>query len=204
MKKNAESLFKKGLRSVAASVPGAASLSQWWAEMDSDIQTEAIEKLQSEVQQLKNPILTCHPNAMDALKVLYSRIESTGETSWPVHDDLRAHLEVLSLWEKSGFIEGHHVVGNRWASIRVVDPIFILAIFASVRGNREAYELRKSVWATIRQAGKGVHGEPIAEAHKVPRVYIDALFMIFEAEGKGYKSKTLGSSYFSPDRAFYR
>jgi hypothetical protein len=84
MKKDAESLFKKGLRSVAASVPVAASLSQWWAEMDSDIQTEAIEKLQSEVHQLKNPILTCHSMAVEALKVLYSRIESTGDTRWTV------------------------------------------------------------------------------------------------------------------------
>ena len=92
-------------------------------------------------------------------------------------------------------------MGNRWISVSLVDPIFIMAIFAAVRGDREASELRKAVWASIKQAGKGVHGEPIAETCKVPLVYIDALFMLFEAEGKGRKSKTLGSSYFAPDPA---
>jgi hypothetical protein len=201
MKKDAESLFKKGLRSVAASVPVAASLSQWWAEMDSDIQAETVEKLQGEVRQLKNPILSSHSNAVGALKGLYSRIELTGETSLTVDEEPGAYLEVFSLWEKSGFMKGQHAMGNRWISIDVVDPIFIMAIFGAVRGDQEAHELRRSVWTMIRQAGKGVQGERIAEALKIPLAYINALFMIFEAEGKGCKLKTLGSSCFSPDLA---
>jgi hypothetical protein len=200
MKKDAESLFKKGLRSVAASVPVAASLSQWWAEMDADLQAEAIEQLQTEVNQLRNPIPTSHPKAMEALQVLYRRIESTGAIQCAVDDELREYLEVLSLWAKRGYLEVQHAIGNRWISIRLSDPVFVMAIFGAAKGDRATLNLRKSVWETIRQTGKGVHGEDIAAALDLPLVYVNSLFEIFEMEGKGWKSKTQGSSYFSPDR----
>jgi hypothetical protein len=201
MKKDPESIFKKGLRSVAASVPVAASLSQWWAEMDSDAQNEAIEELREQVSGLRNPIMACHPRAPELLAVFYKRIEETGERRWPVDDELREFLEVLSLWEKQSHVQVQHAIGNRWISVRLSEPLFIMAVYNAVKGDIATAKLRHAVWEAIKSDGKGVQGQPIAETLGVPLLYVDALFHVLEAEGKGWKSKTIGSSYFSPDPA---
>ena len=80
------------------------------------------------------------------------------------------------------------------------DPVFVMAIFGATKGDRATLSLRRSVWETIRQTGKGARGEDIAAALDIPLVYVNSLFEIFEMEGKGWKSKTQGISYFSPDR----
>ena len=201
MKKDAESIFKKGLRSVAASVPVAASLSQWWTEMESDAQDEAIERLRVWVSNLRNPILASHAKAAEVLAIFYDRIEKTGQTWWPVDEELREFLDVLSLWDKQHRIEVQHATGNRWIRIGLADPLFVMAVFNAAKGDGATAELRRAVWEAIRREGKGVHGQPIAEALDVPLVYIDALFHVLDGEGKGWKSKSQGISYFSPDPA---
>ena len=198
MTKDLESLFKKSLRSVAASFPVSASLAQWWSEMEADEQMEAIEELQDKVNGLQNPILTSHPKAKEVLELIFRKIESSSEIEWEVNDELGKFLEVLSLWEKIGYLTAQNAIGNRWISIRLTHPVFIMAVFSAVKGDQAALRLRRFVWQTIRHEGKGVHGEPIAENQKVPLVYIASLFQIFEAEGKGSKSKIIGKTYFSP------
>jgi len=199
MKKDPESLFKKSLKSVAASVPVAASLAQWWSEMDSDAQEEAIDELKEEINGLRNPIPFSHPKAIEALKLIFEKIELTGDIHWEMDNDLKQFLEVLSLWEKQNLISGQHEIGHRWLSIYIDNPIFILAVFSAKYGDTATAELRQYVWNFIKQKKKGVHGESIAKDKDVPLPYVDALFSIFESEGKGWKSKEIGSSYFSPD-----
>ena len=201
MKKDPESIFKKGLRSVAASVPVAASLSQWWAEMDSDAQTEAIEELREQVSGLRNPIIACHPRAPELLAVFYKRIEETGESSWLVDVEMTEFLEVLNLWEKQGQVQVQHAIGNRFIRVSFCEPLFIMAIYNAVKGDAATAKLRHSVWRVIKCERKGVQGQPIADALGVSLLYVDALFQILEEEGKGWKSKTRGSSYFLPDPA---
>ena len=199
MKKDPESLFKKSLKSVAASVPVAASLGQWWSEMDSDAQEEAIDELKDEIYSFRNPIPSSHPKAIEALKLIFKKIKLTGDIYWEMDSDLKQFLEVLSLWEKQNLISGKHEIGHRWLSIYIDNPIFILAVFSAAYGDRATTELRQYVWNFIKQKKKGVHGESIAKDKHIPLPYVDALFSIFESEGKGWKSKESGSSYFSPD-----
>lgn len=147
-------------------------------------------------------ILSSHPKANGALRLLYDKIELTGEICWKVDDELRRLLEVFSLWEKQGFLKGQHAIGNSWISIRLTDPVSIMSVFSAVRGDRTTLELRRTGLNIVKQEGKWVHGESIAESQEISLVvYIDALFQIFESEGKGWKSKTIGSSSFSHDPA---
>lgn len=74
-----------------------------------------------------------------------------------------------------------------------------MAVFSAAQGDSATAELRQNVWNFVKQERKGVHGEDIAKNIDVPLPYVNALFTIFESEGKGWKSKTLGSSFFSPD-----
>jgi len=198
MKKDPESLIKKGLRSIAASFPVASSLAQWWSEMESDAQIEAIEDLQGEVHKLQNPILFSHPQAKEALEAIYEKIELTDEIDWPVDDELRKYVEVLSLWEKQNFLTVQHAIGNRWISIRLLDPIFVLAVFGAVNDDVAVLRIKQHVWQIIKAEGNGVVGDPISETLNVSLVYINSIFQIFESEGKGWKSKTIGESYFQP------
>jgi len=71
-------------------------------------------------------------------------------------------------------------------------------MYAAVKGDQATQKMRQAVWEYIRNKGKGVHGEPIANDLNVALVFIDCLFQIFEEEGKGWKSKTIGETYFSP------
>ena len=198
MKKDPESLIKKGVRSIAASFPVASSVAQWWSEMESDAQFEAIEDLQDKVQTLQNPILSSHPQAKEALAVIYKKIELTNEIDWEVDDELGKYVEVLGLWEKQNFMIAQHAIGNRWLSIRLLDPIFTLAVFGAANGDHVLLQLKQKVWQIAKSKGNGIHGDPISETLNIPLVYIDSLFQIFEAEGKGWKSNTLGECYFQP------
>lgn len=199
VKKDPESLFKKCLKSVAASVPVAASLAQWWSEMESDVQEEAIDEIKEDINSFRNPIPSSHLKAIDALKLIFSRIELTGDVYWEMDDELRQFLEVLNLWEKQNFLSGQHEIGNSWLSIYINNPVFIMAVYSAAYGESATAELRQNVWDIIKQKKKGVHGESIAKDNGIPLPYVDALFTIFESEGKGWKSKEVGSSYFSPD-----
>ena len=199
MKKDPESLFKKCIKSVAASFPVAASVSQWWSEMDSDTQEESIDKIKKEIDSFRNPIPFSHEKATDALKLIFSQIELIGEIEWPVDDELRKYIEVLNLWEKQNYISGQHPIGHRWKSIRIDNPIFVMAVFSAAYGDQTTSQLRQDVWSMIRQTKKGINGESIAEDQGIPLPYVNALFAIFESEGKGWKSNEVHSSYFSPD-----
>ncbi|MBW8003504.1 MAG: hypothetical protein FVQ80_16070 [Planctomycetes bacterium] len=195
MKKDPESLFKKSLKSVAA------SLAQWWSEMDSDAQEEAIDEIKEKIARFQNPILFSHPKAKDALELIFRKIELTKDVHWEMDSELRRFLEVLNLWEKQNLLSGQHAIGNRWISIFLDNPVFIMAVFSAVQGDSATAEFKQNVWNIIKQERKGVHGEHIAKNIGVPLSYVDALFAIFESEGKGWKSKEIGSSYFSPDPA---
>ena len=133
------------------------------------------------------------------LELIFSKIELTGDVYWEMDDELRQFLEVLNLWEKKHLLSGQHAIGNRWISIFLDNPIFIMAVFSASQGDFATAELRQNVWNVIKQERKGVHGEPIAKDMGIPLPYVDSLFTIFESEGKGWKSKEKGSSYFSPD-----
>ena len=82
MKKDPKSLIKKSIKSVLVStpIPFAASLVQWWSDMDFDSQSEAIERLENNTNRLQNPILYSHPKAKDALELLFKKIEQTKKT----------------------------------------------------------------------------------------------------------------------------
>lgn len=203
MKTDPESLFKKSLKSVAASFPVVASLSQWWSEMDSDAQQESIDEIKNEIKKFQNPIPFSHPKAKDALQLIYKKIEITKDVQWEVDDELRKFLEVLSLWEKQNFLSGQHALRHRWISVFISNPVFIMAVHSSVHGDQVTAELRHNVWSMIKEAKQGVHGEKVAELLNVPLPYVDALFIIFETEGKGWKSEEIGISYFSPDPDLY-
>ena len=198
MKKNPESILKKSVRSIAASFPVAASLSQWWSEMDSDTQTEAIEDLQDKISTLQNPIPFSHLKAPEALKFIFKMIEETNYNDWETNDNFKPFYEVFNLWEKKGYLEGQHPIGYRWRSVRLTNPYFTIAVYAAVKGDKSVLELRQAVWQYVQNEGKGVRGEPIADKLNVNLVFIDCLFQIFEEEGKGWKSKTVGETFFSP------
>ncbi len=194
-----ESLFKKTLRSIAASVPYAASLAQWWSEIESERQAEALEQLQSDIERINNPLPSSHPDAPKLLQLLHERLTSTGQRDIEITDELRPYIEVLSLWEGQGLLEGVHAIGNRWISVYLKEPVFIMAVYDAAHGGEATQEFRNSVWEEIKRQGQGVNGEDIAATVDVPLIYVDVLFELLDAEGKGWKSNEIGISYFSPD-----
>lgn len=166
--------------------------------MEADSQSEAIEGLKGDISEIKNPILFSHPQAKNALSTIYGKIESTQTDSWQVDDPLREHIEVLSLWEKKQYIWVQHAIGHRWKSIKLADSIFVMAVYGAENGDSEILKLKQMVWDFIQSKGRGIHAESVSEIVDVPLVYLDHLFQIFEAEGKGWKSKTKGETYFQP------
>jgi predicted metalloendopeptidase len=54
---------------VAASFAVTASLAQWWSEMDSDAQEEAIDEIKEKFDKFQNPLLFSHPRAKSALEL---------------------------------------------------------------------------------------------------------------------------------------
>lgn len=192
-KKKVESAFKKSLRSVSASVPIAASIAQWWSEMEAD-------NIQKEVERLKNPIPYSHPKAIELLRIFSKKIEENKVkyVYFDIDDELKPFIDLLNLWEKQNLIEGRHALGRRWIGLSILSPILIITVCDTVHGEATTKQLIDSTLDIIKEKRGGTNGRDIANKLKVSLVYIDALFSIFESEGKGVKSESISRSYFSP------
>ncbi len=52
-------------------------------------------------------------------------------------------------------------------------------------------------WEQIKMNRGSAHGEEISNKLSIPLEHVNAVFDVFELEGKGFRSKTIGESYFS-------
>lgn len=175
------------VRIAGASFPGAASLVQLQAEIDSKALLERVSKLE-------DPISFLHELVPELSKLLYDEIKSTNSDKL-VFDEVfyEKYSRPLAALESQGFIKGSHAVGKSFAAgLRVNDPLFIMYMCAFDEDEQKMESLMKIVDDCPR--GKWLDGKQIQESLDLPLPVIQSVFDIYIAKGYGLGSKETGSS----------
>jgi len=175
------------IRIAGASFPGASSLVQLQAEIDS-------EALLQRVSKLEDPISFLHELVPEVSKCIYDMIKSTNSNKVEFDDSFyEKYSRPLAVLESQEFIRGSHALGKSFArGFRITDPSFILYLCALAEDNQKMESLIKTV--DVCPKGKWLDGKIIQESLGLPLPVIQAVFEIYEAKGYGLCSGEVGST----------
>ncbi len=174
------------VRIAGASFPGASSLVQFHAEIDS-------KALLQRVSRLEDPISFLHNLVPELSKHIYEAIKSTNSSKVEFNDSLYdKYSRPLSVLESKGFIKISYALDNEVIiSFRVIDPSFIMYLCAIV----ESREKMESLLIEVENCPKGkwLIGNKIQDSLGLPLPVIQAVFDIYKAKGYGLSSKEIGA-----------
>ena len=175
------------VRIAGASFPGASSLVQLQAEINSKALLERVSKLE-------DPISFLHELVPEVSKSLYNEIRTTNSSNLTFDDYFyEKYSRPLAALESQGFIKGNHAVGKSFATgLRVTDPSFVMYMCALAEDKQKMEALMKTVDDCPK--GKWLDGKQIQESLGLPLPVIQAVFDIYESKGYGQCSKEKGSS----------
>ena len=175
------------VRIAGASFPGASSLVQLQAEIDS-------KALLERVSRFEDPISFLHELVPEVSKLIYDGIKATNSNKLEFDDSFyEKYSRPLATLESQGFIKGSHAVVKSFAAgLRVTDPSFVMYMCALAENKQKMESLMKIVDDCPK--GKWLNGKQIQESLGLPLPVIQAVFDIYEAKGYGLCSKEVGSS----------
>lgn len=181
--------FMSIVRIAGASFPGASSLVQLQAEMDS-------KALLERVSNLEDPISFLHELVPELSKLLYDKIRTTNSNKLAFDENFyEKYSRPLAALESQGFIKGSHAVGKSFATgLRVNDPSFIMYMCALAEDKQKMESLMKIVDECPKD--NWLNGKQLQESLRLPLPVIQAVFVIYEAKGYGLCSKEIGSSQY--------
>jgi hypothetical protein len=193
--------LKQVVKIGGASTPITAALTQWLNEIEQEALEEKIQNLEKKfdqkTDQIENPILHSHKLAGELLRRLSIMVRDFGGTSFEIGDELNPYIEILLLWKREGLIEGRDAIGRGLIGVRVSNPYLLSAIYEHAYGKKALIKLINLTWEQIKMNRGSAHGEEISNKLSIPLEHVNAVFDVFELEGKGFRSKTIGESYFS-------
>jgi hypothetical protein len=172
-------------------IPGSSTLLQ----VVSEFEAAAVQK---RLENLEDPLARFGPEIDSLCSRLYEEVRGIDECTnlVPWNEVYAPHLKMLNRLEANGLIEGAPALFNRNAferGIRLL-PRFVVHL-ASYYGDAH---LCAEMAEGMDQLETGITGDKIREQLPLPPMVIDAFFSIYEEEGQGMKSKTVGYSYYTP------
>lgn len=175
------------VRIAGASFPGASSLVQLQAEIDSKALLERISKLE-------DPISSLHELVPEVSRLIYDGIKSSNSKELKFDDSFyEKYSQPLAILESQGFIKGNHAAMSKSfaAGITVTDPSFIMYMCALAENKQKMESLIKIVDDCSKR--NWLNGKQLQELLGLPLPVIQAVFEIYEAKGYGQCSKEIGS-----------
>jgi len=178
--------FLKVIRIAGVNFPGAASLVQLQAEIDSD-------KIAKRLQKLEDPISYLHEDVQAASIEIYQKLSFNDSVNLDFDEEFYTkYSRPLAALEKKLFISRYMVIGSRIPrDITLIDPTFIMYMCVLAEDHNKMQEIVKIVDSC--EVGKWLDGEKLKYEIGLPKYVIRAVFEIYEAKGYGILSKTIGS-----------
>lgn len=175
------------IRIAGASFPGASSLVQLNAEIESNA-------VRSRLDNLEDPISSLHPDAQVVSAHIYDALKLSNSSLIDFEKDFyQRYGRPLAAIEAAGLIEGQHALGGRFAcGIRVKDPSYILYMCALFESQEKMSSLLKLVDGC--ESGKWLDGDAIGKELELPVPVVGAVFNIFVSKGYGLKSGEISAT----------
>ncbi len=172
------------IRIAGASFPGATSLVQLQAEIDTDDMKERITKLE-------DPISLLHEDVPKVSKIIYKKLKEENAIILEFNDEFYDKFsKPLAVLASKDFINAHHTIGNRYqGGIGLSDPSFIMYLCAIA----EEYKKMEALHEILEECkiGDWINGKEIDI--DLPLPVIRAIFEIYESNGYGICSNEVGT-----------
>lgn len=178
--------FLKIVRIAGVNFPGAASLVQLQAELDSSAMTSRLEKLE-------DPISYLHEDVANLAREIYENLKASDSVNLDFSEEFYTrYSRPLTALESAGLISKNSVLGSRIPrGINLIDPSFIMYMCNLAEEPKKMQEIVEIVDRC--EVGLWLDGEQLKESIGLPKYVIRALFEIYESKGYGIMSKTIGS-----------
>ena len=178
--------FIKVIRIAGVSFPGAASLVQLQAELDSSAMKKRLDKLE-------DPISYLHEDIPLVAKEIYGTMKAVDSVNLDFPEEFyhRFSRSIAAL-SSAGLISKNNAAGSRIPlGINLIDPSFIMYMCYRAEDTRKMQEILEIVDSC--ESGIWLNGEELKETLGLPKYVIRAVFQIYASKGYGLLSKTIGS-----------
>jgi len=178
------------MRIAGVNFPVAASFIQVSNELD------AI-KIQKRLDALEDPISNLHKDVPELSQVIYHALLDNDSPMLSFRPDVYSkYSRPFAILDSQGLIKKFNQGGSYPVQIEVSDPSFILYLFARFEKPEKMDSIVKKVDNC--EDGQWLNGYDIQKEIKLPIVFIQAVFDIYQENGFGFCSKTLGEcAYFA-------
>lgn len=178
--------FMKILRVAGANFPGAASLVQLRAEIDS-------EEMANRLNKFEDPISYLHEDVPEVSKLIYENLETNDSVNLDFSEDIYIEFSrPFAALESAGFISKNSVLGSRIPlGINLIDASFIMYMCNLAEDPHKMQEIIDIVDRC--EVGLWMDGHELKDSVGLPEYVIRAVFEIYESKGYGILSRTNGS-----------
>ena len=178
--------FIKIIRVAGASFPGAASIVQLQAEIDSEV-------MANRLNQLEDPISYLHEDVPEVSKLIYENLKANDliNLNFPEEFYIK-YSRPLAALDSQGLISQNKVLGSEIPrGINLSDASFIMYMCNLAE---EPHKMQEIIDIVDRcEVGLWLNGAELKDIVGLPEYVIRAVFEIYEAKGYGILSKTIGS-----------
>lgn len=178
--------FLKLIRVAGVNFPGAASLIQLQAEIDSV-------KFNDRLRKLEDPISYLHEDVPELSKEIYRTLVHQDSVVLNFDDVFYVkYSRALAAIESQGLISKNSVLGSRIPlGINLIDPSYILYMCALAEVDEKMEAIVNIVDSC--KVGMWLDGEKIKDEINLPKNVIKAVFQIYESKKYGTCSRESGS-----------
>ena len=178
--------FLKIVRIAGVNFPGAASLVQMQAEIDSAA-------MESRLKKFEDPISYLHEDIPELAKIIYQNIQVNDSINLNFPDEFyKKYSRPLAALESVGLISKNNVLASRIPTgINLIDASFIMYMCNLAEDPKKMLEIVDIVDGC--EIGLWLDGEQLKDSLNLPKYVIRAVFEIYEAKGYGILSRTHNS-----------
>lgn len=178
--------FLKIVRIAGVSFPGAASLVQMHAEIDSIA-------MQNRLEKFEDPISYLHEDIPELAKIIYQSMQANDSNSLGFPDEFYTkYSRPLATLDSAGLISKHCLIGSRIPKkINLSDPSFVMYMCNLAEDPNKMIEIVDILERC--EIGVWLNDEQLKNSLNLPKYVIRAVFEIYESKGYGILSRTHSS-----------
>jgi len=178
--------FFRFVRIAGAYFPASAVCLQFQAEVD------AIE-VNRRLNNLEDPISLIHDKSYELCQYLYTGLVNGEYERVDLSEEFFVEFNrPLAVFESKGYLKKRMSIGSKYASgVKLIDPSFVVYLgrkFANPVSMAELYDLVENC-----ELGISIDGMQLSSSLDIPLSVVRSLFEVYENNGFGLLSKTLGT-----------
>jgi hypothetical protein len=178
--------FFKIVRIAGVNFPGAASLVQLQAEIDSG-------KMAKLMESIRDPISYLHEDVQDVSKKIYKQLKTEDSIALCFSDEFYStYSRAIAALDSQGLITKESAAGSKLPlSIQLTDASYIMYMCRLAEDSKKMNKIIAIVDEC--EVGCWLDGDLLGKELDLPKNVVKSIFSIYESKGYGILSRAIGS-----------